>query len=220
MWKLPRPGMGLLSPALAGVFLTTRPPGKSMSNFIVRLIFINCCWSVTKSCPTLYNPMDCSTPGLTVLHYLPHFAQTHVYWVGDAIKESWVPKNWCFWSVVWRRLLRVPWTARRSRPVHPKGNQSWIFIGRTDVEAETPILWLPDAKNWLIGKDPWCWERVRAGGEGDDRGWDGWLASPTQWAWVWVNSSSWWWAGRSGMLQSMGLQRVRHDWVTELNWCN
>ena len=64
-------------------------------------------------------------------------------------------------------------------------------------------------------KRPWCWETVKAGGEGDDRGWDGWMASPTQWTWIWVNSGIWWWTGRSGVLQSMGLQRVRHDW-TEL----
>ena len=67
-------------------------------------------------------------------------------------------------------------------------------------------------------KRPWCWERLKAGGEGDDRGWDGWMASPTQWTWVWVNSGSWWWTGRPGVLQSMGSQRVGHDWVTELNW--
>ena len=67
-------------------------------------------------------------------------------------------------------------------------------------------------------KRPWCWERLRAGGEGDNRGWDGWMASPTQWTWVWVDSGSWWWTGSPGMLQFMGLQRVRHDWVTELNW--
>ena len=67
-------------------------------------------------------------------------------------------------------------------------------------------------------KRPWCWERLKARGEGDDRGWDGWIASTTQWTWVWVNSGSWWWTGRAGMLQSMGLQRVRHNWATELNW--
>ena len=67
-------------------------------------------------------------------------------------------------------------------------------------------------------KRPWCWERLRAGGEGDDRGWDGWMASPTQWTRVWVNSGSWWGTGRPGVLQSMGLQRVRYDWATELNW--
>ena len=69
-------------------------------------------------------------------------------------------------------------------------------------------------------KRSWCWERLRAGGEGDDRGWDGWMASLTQWTWVWVNSGSWWWTGRPGVLRSMGSQRVRQDWVTELNWMN
>ena len=67
-------------------------------------------------------------------------------------------------------------------------------------------------------KRPWCWEGLGAGGEGDDRGWDGWMASPTWWTWVWVNSGSWWWTGRPGMLQFMGSQRVGYDWVTELNW--
>ena len=67
-------------------------------------------------------------------------------------------------------------------------------------------------------KRSWCWERLRAGGEGDDRGWDGWMASPVQWTWVWVNSGTWWWTGRPGVLQFMGSQRVRHDWATELNW--
>ena len=95
--------------------------------------------------------------------------------------------------------------------------QSWVFIGRTDVEAETPILWPPDAKNQLIGKDPgagkgWRQEEKRM------TGWDGWMASLTQWTWVWVNYRSWWWTGRPGMLQSIGLQRVRHEWATELNW--
>ena len=92
----------------------------------------------------------------------------------------------------------------------------WVFIGRTDAEAETPIVWPPDVKNWLIGKIPW--ERLKAGGEGGNRGWDGWMASPTQWIWVWVNSGSLWWTGKPGVLQSMGSQRVRHNWATELNW--
>ena len=108
------------------------------------------------------------------------------------------------------------------KPVHPKGNQSWIFIGRIDAGAEAPILWPPDWKEWLIGvthhwKIPWCWERLKVGEEGDNRGWDGWMASPTQWTWVWLNSGSWWWTGRPGVLQSMGWPRIRLDW-TELNW--
>ena len=103
------------------------------------------------------------------------------------------------------------------QPVHPKWEQSWVFIDRTIVEAKTPILWPPDVKNWHL-KRPWCWERLKAGGQGGDRGWDGWMASPTQWAWVWVSSGNWWWTGRPGVLQSMGSQRVRHDWMMELNW--
>ena len=86
------------------------------------------------------------------------------------------------------------------------------------VEAETQILWPSDAKELTHLKRPWCWERLKAGGKGDDRGWDGWMASPTQWTWVWVNYGSWWWTGRPGVLQSMGSQRVGHNWVTELNW--
>ena len=75
--------------------------------------------------------------------------------------------------------------------------------------------WCEEPTHW---KRPRCWERLQAGGEGDNRGWDGWMASPTQWTWVWVGSSSWWWTGRPGVLQSMGLQRISHDWATELDW--
>ena len=92
-----------------------------------------------------------------------------------------------------------------------------MFIRRTDVEAETPILWPPDAKSWLIGR-LWWWEGLGAGGEGDDRGWDGWMASLTRWRWVWVNSRRWWWTGRPGVLRFMGSQRVRHDWATKLTY--
>ena len=125
-------------------------------------------------------------------------------------KESWVTKNWCFWTVVLKKTLESPLDRREIQPVNPKGNQSWIFIGRTDAEAETPILWSPDAKNWFIGC--WFWERLKAG-EGDDRGWDGWMASPTRWTWVWASSRNWWWTGKAGVLHSMGLQRVGHDWA-------
>ena len=83
----------------------------------------------------------------------------------------------------------------------------------------TLILRIENAQ-WTHWKRPWCWERLKAGGEGDNRGWDGWMASRTQWTWVWANSGSWWWTGRPGMLQSMESQRVGHDWVTELNWMN
>ena len=121
-----------------------------------------------------------------------------------------------------RRLLRVPWIARRSNQSILKEIKSWVFTGRTDALAETPILWPPHAKELTHWKRPWCWEGLGAGGEGDDKGWDGWMASPTWWAWVWINSRSWWWTGRPGVLGFMGLQRVGHDRATELNWitCN
>ena len=136
--------------------------------------------------------------------------------------ESWTrkkPEHWRIdaFELVLDKTLESSLDCKEIQPIHPKGDQSWVFIGRTYVEAETPILWPPDAKNWLIWKRPWCWERLRAGGEGDDRGWDGWMASQTQWTWVWVDSGSWWWTGRPGMLLFMGSQRVRHDWATELN---
>ena len=113
--------------------------------------------------------------------------------------------------------LESPLDSKEIQPVNPKGNQSWIFFGRTDADTETPILWAPGVKSWLIWKDPDV-GRLKAGGEGDDRGGDGWMASLTQWKWIWVNSGSWWWTGRPGVLHSMGLQTVRHDWVNEVNW--
>ena len=81
----------------------------------------------------------------------------------------------------------------------------------------TLASWCEELTHW---KRSWCWERLRAGGERDDRGWDGWMALLTQWTWVWASSGRWWWTGKPGVLQSMGLQRVRYDWVTELNWTN
>ena len=139
-------------------------------------------------------------------------------WMGELDrKESWVPKNCCFWTVVLEKTLESPLDCKEIQPVHSKGDQSWVFIGRTDAKAETLILGPPHARSWLIGKD-WCWEGLGPGGEGDNRGWDGWMASPTRWTWVWVNSGSWWWTGRPCMLWFMGLQRVWHDWATELNW--
>ena len=131
-------------------------------------------------------------------------------------KESWAPKNWYLWTVVLEKTLESPLNCKEIQAVHPKGNQSWIVIGRADAEAETPILWSPDAKNWLFKRPLW-WERLKVGGEGDHRGWDGWMASPTQWTWIWVRSGSCWWTEKPSMLQSMGSQRVRHDWATDLN---
>ena len=119
---------------------------------------------------------------------------------------------WC-----WRRFLRVPWTARRSnqsilKEINPEYSLEGLML-KLKLQSFGHLVWRATHL-----KRPWCWERLRAGGEGDNRGWDGWMVSRTQWTWVWVNSGSWWWTGRPGLLQSMGLQRVRHDWATELNW--
>ena len=120
---------------------------------------------------------------------------------------------WC-----WRRLLRVPWTAKiPNQSILKEINPEYSLL-RTDADTEAPILWPPDAKNWFTGKDPDAGKDWRQEGKGmtEDEmvGWHQW----TQWTWVWASSRSWWWTGRPGMLQSMGLQRVRHDWATELNW--
>ena len=131
-------------------------------------------------------------------------------------KENWMPKNWCFWTVVLEKILESPLSCKEIKPVNPKGNQSWTFIGRTDAEAEVPILWLPDAKNWLIRKDRNARKDWR-----QERGWqrmrclDGITA---QWTWVWARSGSWWRTGNPGVLQSVRSQRVVHDRATELNW--
>ena len=111
-----------------------------------------------------------------------------------------------------------PLDSKEIQSVHPKGNQPWIFIGRTDAEAETPMLWLPDVKNWLF---PWCWERLKVGGEGNGREWNGRMASPTQWTWVWVSSRSWWWTGYSrAAVHGVTERRTRlSDW-TELRLQN
>ena len=128
-------------------------------------------------------------------------------------KESWVWKNWCFSTVVLEKTRASPLDCQEIQTVHPKGNQSWIFTERTDAEAETPILWPPDSfeKTLMVGKTEGRRRR-------DDRGWNGWMASLTLWTWVWGSSGNWWWTGKPGVLQPMGLQRVRQDWATELNW--
>ena len=110
-----------------------------------------------------------------------------------------------------------PLDCKEVQPVHPKGDQSWCHwkYWCLSWNSNTLATWCEELTHL---KRPWCWERLKAGGEGDDRGWDGWMASPILWIWVWVNSGSWWWTGRPGVVWSMGSQRVRHDWVTELNW--
>ena len=143
------------------------------------------------------------------------FSHSHVWYKSWTMKKAECQRIYAF--ELRRRLLRVPWTARRSNQsilkksvlnIHWK-DWCWTWSSNTLVP-----LW-EKLTHW---KRLWCWERLKVGGEGDDRRWDGWMASPTQCTWVWVNSGSWWWTGKPCVLQSMRSQRVRHDWATELNW--
>ena len=136
--------------------------------------------------------------------------------------ESWtIKKAECrridafeLWS--WRRLLRVPWPARSNQSILKEISPGCSLEGlMLKLKLQYLATSCEELTHWTRS---WCWEGLGAGGEGDDRGWDGWMASPTQWTWVWVNSGSWWWTGRLGVLQFMGSQIVGHDWATELNW--
>ena len=168
------------------------------------------CWSLTWRILSIYFTSmwnECSLCGSLNTHWhclclaLPFFGTGMKSDLFQSCDHCWIFQ--IFWHIECKEIQLV----------HPKGDQSWVFIGRTDVEAEAPILWPPDVKSWLVWKDPDGWERWRAGGE-----WDGWMASPAQRTWVWVNSGSWWWTGRPGVLRSMESQRVGYDRVTELNW--
>ena len=135
--------------------------------------------------------------------------------------ESWTIKKAEHWRIddfelLLEKTLESPVDCKEIQPVHPKRNQSWIFIGRTDAENETSVLWPPDGEELTHLKRPWCWERLKVGGEGDDRGWDGWMASPTQWTWVWASSGSWWWTGRLECCSPWGCKES--DMTDRLNW--
>ena len=142
--------------------------------------------------------------GLTSQRY--GFSSSHVWmWELDH-EESWTPKNWCFWTVMLEKTLEGPLDCKEIKPVHLKGSQSWIFIGSWIVtggwswSSNTLATWGEELTHW---KRPWCWERLKVGGEEDDKGWDGWIASRTWWTRVWVSSGCWWWTGKPGMLQGV-----------------
>ena len=137
--------------------------------------------------------------------------------------ESWTTKKAECWRIdtfelwCWRRLLRVPWTARRSKQSILKEISPWCSLEglMLKLKLSTLATWCEELTHW---KRSWCWERLRAGGDRDDKRQDGWMASPTQWTWVWVDSGSWWCTGRPGVLLFIRSQRVGHDWATQLNW--
>ena len=127
-------------------------------------------------------------------------------------KDGWVLKNRCFQTVVLEKTPESPWDCKGIKSVNSKGNQSWLFIGRTDAEAPVFPTWWEELTHW---KRPRCWQRLKARGEAGNRGWNGWMASLTQWTCVWANSEGWWETAKPGVLHFMGLQRVDHDLVTE-----
>ena len=135
--------------------------------------------------------------------------------VSAGLQRKLSSKNWCFWTVMLEKTLESPLDCREIQPVHPKENQSWIFIEKTDAEAEAPILWSPDVKNWLIWKVPDAgkdWRQEEKGTTEDETvGWHHQLKT-----WVWVDSWSWWWTGRPGVQQSMGHQES--DTTEQPNW--
>ena len=162
---------------------------------------------------------DITLPTKVCLVQAMVFSSGHVWMWELDYKENWALKNWCFWTVVLEKTLesRVPWTAGRSnqsilKEISPGCSLKGLML-KLKLQYFCHLMWRADSF-----EKPWCWERLRAGGEGDNRGWDGWMVLPTQWTWVWVNSGSWWWTGRPDVLQLKGSQRVWHDWVTELNW--
>ena len=138
--------------------------------------------------------------------------------------ESWTVKkaeNWridAFELWCWRRLLRVPWNARRSNQSILKEISSEYSLEGRMLKLKLQYFGPMMGRTHSFLKRPWCWERLKAGGEGDNRGWGDWMASLTRWTWVWASSGSWWWTGKRGVLQSMGSQRVWHDWVAELKY--
>ena len=144
------------------------------------------------------------------------FSSNHVWMWELDYKKSRVPKNWCFWTVVLEKTLESPLDCKEIQPVHPKGNQLVLNIHWKEWcwswNFSTLATWCEELTHW---KRPWCWERLRARGEGGNRGWDGWMASLSLWTWTWANSEKWWGMERRGVLQSMRSQRAGHDLATE-----
>ena len=194
-----------MSPALAGRFLTTRSPRESFINMIFGYYLI---FHIKKQRP---------------LSTKVHLVKAMVFPVVMYGCESWTIKKaehrridafelWC-----WRRRLRVPWTARRSnqsilKEISPGCSLEGLML-KLKLQYFGHLMWRADSLEKTL-----MLEKIEGRRRRDDRGWDGWMASQTQWTWVWVDSGSWWWTGRPGVLRFMGSQKVRHDWATELNW--
>ena len=142
------------------------------------------------------------------------FSSSHIWMWALDYKESWVPKNWCFWTVVLEKTLESHLDCTEIKPVNLKEISPEYSLEGLILKLKLQYFGHLIRRTDLLER-PWCWARLKAGGEGDDRRWDGWMASLTQWTWVWANSRRQWRTGKPGMLQSMGLQGVRNNWATE-----
>ena len=172
------------------------------------------------SLDSILKSRDITLPTKVHLFKAIYFPSSQVWMWELNYKESWALKNWCFWTVVLEKTLESPLDCKEIQPVNPKGNQPWIFIGRLKLKLKHQYFGHLMRRADSFEKT-WCWERFNAEGEGDNRGWDGWMASPTQWTCVWVNSRSWWWTGRLGRAVVHGVTTSQTQWGdgTELN-CN
>ena len=152
-----------------------------------------------------------------------HLVKAMVFPIAMNGCESWTINKAEHWRInafdlwCWRRLSRIPWTARRSnqsilKEISPGYSLEGLML-KLKLQYLGHLMW----RTYSLERG-WCWVRLKVGGEGEDRGWNGWMASPTHWIWVWASFGSWWWTGKASVLQSMGSQRVGHDWATELNW--
>ena len=139
------------------------------------------------------------------------FSSGHIWMCELDHKEEWVLKNWCFGTVVLEKILKSPLDCKEIQPILKEINPEYSLEG---LMLKLQILWPPDCKEQIHWERPWYWERLKAG-EGGNRGWDGWMASSTQWTWVWANSGRWWRTGKPGVLQPMGSQKVGHDLAIE-----
>ena len=167
------------------------------------------------SLDSLFKNRDITLP--TKVHLVKAMVFPVVMYGCGTIKKATYQRIDAFELWCWRRLLRVPWTARSNHSILKEISPEYYWKDWCwSWNSNTLATWCKELTHW---KRPWCWERLKAGGEGDDRVWDGWMASPAQWIWVWVSSGIWWWTGKPGMLQSVGWQRIGHNWETELSWC-
>ena len=151
--------------------------------------------------------------GLSSQSYV--FSSSHTQMRELGHKESWEPKNWCFWTVMLEKTLESPLDCKKIQPVHSKEISPEYSLGGLMLKLKLQYFGHLMQRTEILVR-PWYWERLKAGGEWGDREWDGLMASLTQWTCVWASSGSWWWSWKPGVLLSMVSQRVRHDWVTEL----